>query len=440
MANTSFIQSLVKNRPVVQLFLCGYFSCVALGWLVLQLPFCQKKFVSGIDVLFTAASAVSTTGLTTVDIGKTFSFPGQLVLLLLIQLGGIGYMIFSSFLILNLTKKTSKLRSIEPAFLLSSDLSITELAKQIITYTAICEISGLILLVFYFRSEGIDSALWNALFHSVSAFCTAGFSPFSSNLEGYKNHLGINTIISLLSLLGAFGFFLWMGFFKRIMNQKMLIGLATRIMKPFATVAIIIGGFLFLLMTTFPTESSKLQKLTISFFQAISTITTTGFNTVDIRAFPLSLHLLIIILMLLGVSLTGNGKDMRGTSFTTLLKLMANTLRNKETNSLWSRKVLFKRTTLAFSTFAAYFLVLLICALLLSLIEKQPFFLLFFETTSALCTVGLSMGITPELSALGKSIIALFMLIGRIGIFIIGFAASTRAISWDRKRNQELVF
>jgi trk system potassium uptake protein TrkH len=348
-------------------------------------------------------------------------------------------MIFSSFLILNLTKKTSKVRSIEPASSLSTDLSITALAKQIIAYTAICEIGGLILLFFHFRSEGIDNALWNALFHSVSAFCTAGFSLFSSNLEGYKNHLGINTIISFLSLFGAFGFFLWMGFFKRIMNRKTLIGLATRIMKPFATVAIIIGGFLFLLMTTFPIESSKLQKLTISFFQAISTITTTGFNTVDIRAFPLSIHLLIVILMLLGVSFTGNGKDMRGTSFTIWLELMANTLRNKVTNSLWSRKVLFKRTTLAFSSFAAYFFVLVISALLLSLIETQPFFLLFFETTSALCTVGLSMGITPELSTLGKSLIALLMLTGRIGILIIGFAISTRAISWDRKRNQELV-
>ncbi len=439
MITASFIQNLVKKRAILQLFLCSYFSCMALGWLILQLPFCQKGFVSGIDVFFTAASAVSTTGLTTIDIGKTFSFPGQLVLLLLIQLGGIGYMIFSSFLILSLRKKTSKLR-IEPTFSLSNVPSITELAKQIVTYTAICEISGLILLFFYFKNEGIDNALWNALFHSVSSFCTAGFSLFSSNLEGYKNHLGINTIISFFSLLGAFGFFLWMDCFKRIMNRKALMGLATRLTQPLATVTIIIGSFLFLLMTTYPTESSKLQKLIISFFQVISTITTTGFNTVDIKALPLVIHLLIIILMLLGVSLTGNGKDMRGTSFTTLLKLMADTLRNKGTNSLWGRKILFKRMQISFFSFACYCLVLLAAALLFSLIEKQPFLPLFFETTSALCTVGLSMGITSELSVFGKSLIALLMLTGRIGILIIGFALSTKAMSWNRKSNRELVF
>lgn len=435
MSTTSFIQNLVKKRTVLQLFLFGYFSCVALGWLVLQLPLCQKSFVSGIDVLFTTASAVSTTGLTTVDIGKMFSFPGQLILLLLIQLGGIGYMIFSSFLILNLRRNLSKLRGIEPA---SSSPPIAELAKQIITYMAICEISGLVLLFFYFRNEGIDNALWNALFHSVSAFCTAGFSLFSSNLEGYKNHLGINTIISFFSLLGAFGFFLWMDFNKKVKNRKALMGLATRMAQPLATVAIIIGAFLFLLMTIFPTESSKLQNVIISFFQVISTITTTGFNTVDIRALPLVIHLLIITLMLLGVSLTGNGKDMRGTSFTTLLRLTADTLRNK--NSLWGQKVLFKRAQIVFFSFSCYCLVLLAATLLLNLIEKQPFLPLFFETASALCTVGLSMGITPELSGSGKSLIALLMLTGRTSIFVLGFALSNRAISWDRKRNQELVF
>ena len=390
-------------------------------------------------MLFTTASAISTTGLTTVDIGKTFSFPGQLVLLLLIQLGSLGYMVFASFLLLNLRKKISKSCNIEPASSPSNEPSITKLAKQAVTYTAICEISGLILLFFYFRNEGIDNSFWNALFHSVSTFCTAGFSLFSSNLEGYKNRLGINIVISFFSLLGAFGFFLWMNFFSRVVNRKAFMGLVARIAQPFATVAIIIGTSLFLLMTTFPIESSKLQKLIISFFHVISTITTTGFNTVDIKTLPLVTHLLIITLMLLGVTLTGNGRDMRGTLFTTLLKLTANTLRNKRTNSSWNQKVLSKKIQISFFSIACYCCVLLTAALLLNLIEKQPFLALFFETTSALCTVGLSMGITSDLSALGKSLIAFLMLTGRTGIFIIGFAISTKAITWDRQRNQELV-
>jgi trk system potassium uptake protein TrkH len=130
--------------------------------------------------------------------------------------------------------------------------------------------------------------------------------------------------------------------------------------------------------------------------------------------------------------------NMRGASFITLLKLMGDIFRKK--NSLWSQKILFKKTQIALFSFACYCIVLLAAVLLLSLIEKQLFLPLFFETTSALCTIGLSMGITPELSVFGKSLIALLMLTGRTGILIIGFIISTKAISWDRRKNQELVF
>lgn len=429
------LRAFMKKHPMIQLFLAGYFSIVAFGWFILQLPFCQKNFVSEIDVLFTTASAVSTTGLSTVDIGTTFSFLGQMVILLLIQLGGIGYMIFSSLLLLSFNKKSVTADSIESTPPFSDSSSIKELTKQILIYTSLCEISALTLLFFSFRNEGVENAFWNALFHSVSAFCTAGFSLFSSNLEGYKNHFGINVIISFFSLMGAFGFFLWTNFFKSVMNRKTLMSLLNRIMQSFAAVAIVIGGLFFSFMTIFLTDNSKLPKLLTSFFQIISTITTTGFNTVDIRTLPLITHFLIIVLMILGVSLTGNGKNLRGTSFTILLQLVANIFRNK--NSLWSKKVLLKRTQIVFFSFVCYCLILLLAAPLLYLIEKKPLFPLFFETASALCTIGLSVGITPELSIFGKSLVALLMLTSRISILIIGFAISSKALSWNREKKQK---
>ncbi len=436
------MQQLVRKSPVVRLFILGYFSCVIVGWLVLQLPFCQRTFVSGIDTLFTAASAVSTTGLATVDIGKTFSFPGQLALLLLVQLGGIGYMVFSSLIILNLRRKPLRLHRIDlvPAPSFSQNFTLRGLLKQVITYTMICELGGLIVVYIFFRSRGVEDPLWNAIFHTVSAFCTAGFSLFSSNLEEYKNHLGINTILSLLSLMGAFGFFLWMSFFKRTPDQKVYIRLAIRIMRAFATAAIVIGAFLFFLMTIFPTESSRFQKWIISFFQVISAITTAGFNTVDIRAFPLAVLPFLTTLMLVGASLTGSGTDTRGTSLLALLKLTTRWLTGEKTRSFRSKKILFKRTQTALFTFVTYSLILLVSASLLNLIEQQPFLPLFFETASALCTVGFSVGVAPELSTLGKGLIVLLMVVGRTGILILGFALSAKMLSWEQEGEREPAF
>lgn len=431
---------MIMKNPVIKLFICGYFSCVAVGWLILQSPACQTGSLPQIDAFFTAASAVSTTGLVSVDIGKTFSFFGQLVLLLLIQFGGIGYMIFSSFINLNIMGRTAELLKSKLASVvsLSNGVTVIDLVKRVVIYTVICEIIGLTALYFFFKTEGIDNSLWCAIFHSVSAFCTAGFSLFSSNLVGYKSHLGINATLSFLSLFGAFGFFLWMDFFTKITDQKIRAGFI-RIMQAFVTSAIAIGVLLFFLTVIFPETISGFHKLIISFFQIISAITTSGFNTVDIRTLSLLPHLLLIIFMLLGVSLTGNGTDMRGTSFVSLAKLVANGFR-KKTDSSWNQKILLRKTQIACSTFIKYVLVLLLFALPLNLIEKQPFLPLLFETTSALCTVGLSMEVTPELSAFGKILMALLMLGGRIGILIMGFAISSRAKSWERAKSQELIF
>lgn len=401
------VQKLVKENPVVYWFIWGYFSCAIAGWLVLQLPLCQNSFVSVIDSIFTASSAISTTGLVTVNIEKTFSFPGQLVLFLLIEFGGIGYMVLSSFIILNLRKKM---------------VTFIELIQQVLIYTFICEITGLIALYFFFKTAGVENSLWNALFHTASAFCTAGFSLFSSNLEGYRNHLGLNTIISLLSLLGAFGFFLSMSFVKKIREQKAPLQLAFRIIQPFATTAILVSAFLFFTTATFSKDSSEFQKWVISFFQVISTLTTAGFNTVEIRALPLATHLLLILLMLTGVSLTGNGMNMKNISFPALLKLSG----NMHISSARYQKAFFRRMAIALSCFASYSVILLVAIALLNLVEKQPFLPLLFETASALCTIGISMGITSELSAFGKGFISLLMLIGRTGILILGFAISNK--------------
>ena len=403
------VLKVIRESPAVWLFILSYFCSVTVGFLLLELPFCKIHSVSSIDTLFTAASAVSTTGLATVDIAKSFSSIGHFVVILLVQLGGIGYMVFSSFVILSLEERVSS----------SQALSFVKgILKQVLIYTAICEIIGTILLYPLFKQTGVENSLWQALFHSISAFCTAGFSLFSSNLEAFKNGIGINIIISFLSLMGALGFFLSLDFFKKLSGSKEPIRFLPRLAKPFVTLVILSAPLIFVWISF---TNFGFENITISFFHVISAISTAGFNTIAMGALSKATLVFVIFLMLIGASITGSGSNMKGTNFFALLRLVSSP-------SSWGQKNLKKRAQIAFSTFTHYLIVLSFFSMLLILIEKKPVFPLLFEAASALCTVGFSMGVTVELSSLGKALLALLMVVGRSGILIFGFALSYQAL------------
>lgn len=418
---------------MVRLFFLGYFICLATGWALLQLPICQQGLVTNLDTFFAAASAVSTTGLQTVDIGKSFSLMGQSVLLLLIQLGGVLYMAFSSWIVSTQGQRIIALPKDSPS--LPGHFTLAELFVQIARFTLVCETGGAIALYLFFKNAGVENAAWNGIFHSISAFCTAGFSLFPSNLEGYTNHLGINMVLSLLSILGALGFFLWSDLLKTPSLREKGIRFFARVFSCFTTSVVVTCSFLFILLTT-TTESSKFEKLLVSFFHTISAMTTAGFNTVDMRTLPQSALLLLILLMLVGASITGSGMNTKRTALPIIFKEMKNCLSGRETLRLRSQKLLAKRVQIATVTFASYFLVLSIPFWILIIIERQPILSLFFEAVSAVCTTGLSAGITAQLSSLGKGLIILLMLTGRTGILLFGFAISTRKFS--RKKAERL--
>lgn len=419
-------QKVIQKNPVIHLFFYGYFLCTLLGWLLLQLPFCQKEPIAAIDTLFMTASATSTTGLSTVDIEKTFSLVGQQILLLLIQLGGAGYLILSSFIVLSLKQKMLHYRRKNPFDLasISKELSTAKLVKQVIAYTAICEVIGAIALYAFLQNEGLENPLWSAMFHSVSTFCTAGLSLFSTSFESYQNHVAINITLSLLSLLGAFGFFFTVDFFSK-MTHRGFIKQALRIVKPFATTAILLGSFLFLVIASFPRECSEFLQLIVSFFLIISAITTTGYSTIDLSLLPTAAYLLLIVMMLIGVTLTGNGLNMKNSSFATLLRLCFSLSYKKNRATSHRQNILLKRIELTLFTFLQYLLILLIASIPLAFTEELPFLSLLFETASALSTVGLSIGITAQLSVFAKSLLIFLMVFGKIGVLIFGFALSS---------------
>jgi trk system potassium uptake protein TrkH len=271
------------QKYLIRWFIFGYFFCAAIGWLLLLMPHCQKTSISSLDALLIASSALSTTGVSHIDIQAALSIFGQVVLLLLIQLGGIGYLIFNSFLVLLVNRAT--LVYSERSALLARP--IQDLFRQAITYSLICEISGSAFLYVFFHAEGIENPLWHAIFHSISSFCTAGFSLFPSNLELFQTHLGINLVLSFLSLFGAFGFFTW-----RVFYKNTLFSLTTRL--------ILIGGVLFFVTAHLSSEFSFFNKCLISSFHALSAVTTAGFNSISFSALPNLTALILILLMLYG--------------------------------------------------------------------------------------------------------------------------------------------
>lgn len=379
-------------RSVIKLFIIGYFSCFLVGWLILRLPLCQNLPIPSLDVIFTAASAISTTGLVTLDIGQVFNFHGQLVLLILIQLGGIGYMVFSSWVLLNLNH---------------SPFNFARLIKQILLFTLICEAIGCGVLYFLFKHD-----LWTALFHCISAFCTAGFSLFSTNLEGFKDNAGVNITLSLLSILGAFGFF-W--------TTQLSLKSISPILRSFTTALIVIGT-LFFVMTAGDWD------VLVSFFQTVTALTTAGFNTVNMKFMSGASMVCMIILMLFGATLTSRNRNIKGTSLLTIAKLLIPKERSHR-----NFKALWQRMQIVASTFFHFLFVLSVSMIVFILIEKQAFLPLLFEAASALCTIGLSTGITPELTLAGKSLLIFLMLVGRVGILIFGFVTSMQLIARERR-------
>lgn len=184
------IRKFLKSLHPVTIAFFGYISYIIFGWILLSLPFMQVTDIPPLDNLFTSASAVSTTGLSTISISDSYSFLGEIVVLILIQLGGIGYMTFSSFIILSGKKDLSQERSevLNTIFSLPKNFVLNKFIKSVVTFTVIIEFIGAVFLFFIFRASGTPNPLWSAIFHSISAFCTAGFSLYNNSFESFANN------------------------------------------------------------------------------------------------------------------------------------------------------------------------------------------------------------------------------------------------------------
>ena len=362
-----------------------------------------------IDALFTATSAVCVTGLTSIPTSG-FNTPGQWLILVLMQTGAIGIMTLTSSFLLAL-RGTIRLRHRAAISELQDDFTSSgthEVLKNIIKITLMVEWVGFVLLSAGFYMEGfpLSTAMYHGLFHSVSAFCNAGFSTFDSSLTGMNAM--IKYVVMILIFLGGSGYFVLYEWWEILRKRRKKTGFHARIVWLVSMILIIAGAVLI-----FTGEKGNIS-FTDSLFQSV-TARTAGFNTVDISNLRYASLFVLIVLMFVGASPGSTGGGIKTTSFFAMIYSVWGILRGKEQVVIYHRTIPNTFIIKSFAVAVLYFITISLG--ILFLLETQDFALeeVMFEVVSAMGTVGLSMGITPQLDVAGKLMVVMLMFIGRVG-------------------------
>lgn len=424
-----------RVRPFLrspQFLLIGGFAVVIwAGAILLWLPFSSRSTeVSFLNALFTSTSAVCVTGLVVVDTATAFTPLGQTIIALLIQTGGLGVMTFAALTFQMLGRRLSlQSQAVLHDSFFQQDIGeeFPSIFRRILLTTALVELGGLLCLclVLLVRGHSWPSALAQAAFHSISAFCNAGFSLFRDNLVAVKDSLFFQVVIMILIVIGGLGYGVLLeswrfitGSWRRLPEARPLHPLSTHARVVWRVTLALLGGgaaALFLFGLT-PAETGGARVLAAA-FQSV-TARTAGFNTVDIGALPFSSLMVLIFLMFIGGSPGSCAGGIKTTSFAIWLVEMRAKLRGNQEVNLLGRQVPFQilwRNTILIRLAALWNI---IGVLLLTLTEADSgagLHDLLFEQISAFGTVGLSTGLTPKLSALGRIWIILTMFLGRVG-------------------------
>lgn len=413
-----------------QNLLYGFLSYTLIGCFLLCLPYFQNRPVSFLDNLFTATSAISTTGLASVSLVDSYTWFGQLIVLILIQIGGVGYMTFTSFLLLSNKSKLTHWhqRVLNAEFSLPKGFVIGDFLKSVILFTLFIEVIGALAYYIAFTQAGVDHnfAIWSSIFHSVSAFCTAGFGLYNTNLEPFATSVLVNVITSVLAISGSLGFIVVTDFWNRISGKTKEITYTTKVIFAVLIVLLVVGtGVIYYGEPSLNNLSVGLRFM-ISFFQAMSALTTVGFNTIPLGDLSLGVLLILILLMYIGASPSGTGGGLKSTTLTALIAIMWSRIRNNKQVSFFGKVIPLERLYVATSLFILYASVIFLSTFFLSLSEDLPLDKLLFEVASAIGTVGLSAGITGFLSDFGKAVLVLNMFLGRLGLLTFGLAILAR--------------
>ncbi|HEX6922773.1 MAG TPA: TrkH family potassium uptake protein [Bacillales bacterium] len=412
------------NPP--QILALGFFAIILIGTVFLKLPIATKTSISWLDAFFTATSAVTVTCSMVVDPLQTFTRFGQIIILTLVQVGGLGIMTFAIFVFLIMGKRISfKQRLlVQNALNQTTFGGIIRMVKNLLILALSIEAAAAFLLTLYWGPiMGWGKALYYSIFYSVSAFNDAGFSLWPDSLSRWVGDPVVNILISTLVIIGGLGFTVLMNLwdarhFKDLTLHTKFMLIGTVVINAFAFIMILFLEF------NNPATLGNLplgSKLWAAFFQAISA-RTAGFTTVDIGAMHEATLFLIIILMYIGAGSTSAGGGIKVTTFIVLLLSVVKILRGKEDAVAFGRTIKDSIFMRAFAIVVVSLTFIFIGIFILSLTEQASFFEVVFEVVASFSTTGFSVGLTQSLSATGQVVVMFLMFIGKLGPLTLVFS------------------
>ncbi len=421
-----------KGISPYTIILISFIIIILIGGFLLSLPVAIEngQKTNLLEGMFTATSAVCVTGLTVNDVSAVYNLFGKTIILILIQLGGIGIITFSTVVVTMISKKvgyfTKKL--IQEDINANTTFEIQKFVKKVLITVFTIEIIGAVILFFKFvKMFDYKTAAYYAVFHSISAFCNAGFALFSNNLSDFKNSIVINTVIPVLIFLGGIGFASILNLYQYFFKKDKRLTTTTRIAVKMSIFLIIFGTVM-----TFILEYSNsktlgtlpfFEKLGSAFFQSITT-RTAGFNTISIAELREPTVFLFVVLMFIGASPGSTGGGIKTTTAGLILFGIVTTIKNKENLEYNKRRISWKIYNKAMVIVFISIMYLIVILFLLIWLENVKVIELGFELVSAFGTVGLSRDLTPRLSDISKLLIMITMFVGRVGPLTITLALS----------------
>ncbi len=433
-----------KKLTSFQVIILGFFSVILLGTFLLMLPIASREEIRTpfFDALFTSTSAVCVTGLVVHDTAAYWSLFGQFVILLLIQIGGMGVITVAAAFAMISGRRISLMQrsTMQEAIAAPKVGGIVRLTNFIVKTTMLIELSGAAVMAPVFCRDFGIKGLWMALFHSVSAFCNAGFDLMGvkasfSSLTGYAAQPVINLTVMTLIIVGGIGFLTWddvrtnrLHFHKYRMQSKVIL-LTTAILLALPTLY-----FYFFEFVSLEPE----ERIFSALFQSV-TPRTAGFNTVDLTGISEAGQWIILVLMLIGGSPGSTAGGMKTTTIAVLLATALSTFRRKEDIHFFGRRVDGSALKNAATILLMYLVLFFFGGLTISITEGLPMLACLFETASAIGTVGLSLGVTTQLGVLSRMILILLMFFGRVGGLTLIFAATSGVKNTASKLPQEKI-
>ena len=421
------LEELKRDPRPEEWLVFGFMSIILLGSLLLALPISTKdgQSVGFFDSLFTATSAVCVTGLVAVDTGTTFSLFGQVVLLTLIQVGGLGFMVFATRVMMMLGRRFSiKNRMLIRESMNGASLSnLGSVARRYLLLALGIEAVGAALLAIRFiPMYGLRRGLWFAVFHAVSAFCNAGFDLFGrfSSLTGFYTDALTLLTVSALIVLGGLGFSVIL---EVLLNQHGLknLSLHTRIVLTF-TMALLLAGTVFFMLV----ENGRLDILN-AFFQSV-TMRTAGFNSVELSSLTDGSKVFSSLLMMIGASPASTGGGMKTTTVAVVTLLIFSVVKGENEVNAARRRISADTVRRALAVVTLFLTMVMLGTLSLSIIENGRFSLadILFECSSAMGTVGVSAIGTPNLHPVSRAVLLPMMFLGRVGPLTLAIAVARR--------------